>query len=195
MLMRALSPQPGQTYLDIGCGEGRVMGVVAKAGARALGIDLSHTLATLATKPVAVARARSLPLKKNSCDGAYSVLTLEHVPDHSDFFEEAARVVKPGGSLALVMNHPVWTSPDSTPITDTDGEVLWRPGDYFSHGSTTYPAGEGSIVFHHRSLASLLNVAAEAKWSLEHVEEAPHHELDDQAGIPRLLACRWRLLP
>jgi hypothetical protein len=93
------------------------------------------------------------------------------------------------------MNHPVWTAPGSTPITDIDGETLWRPGAYFSPGKTTEPAGEHRVVFHHRTTAELVNSAADAGWSLERMLEAPHHDLTGQEGIPRLLACRWRLLP
>jgi len=44
-------------------------------------------------------------------------------------------------------------------------------------------------------MASLLNAAADAGWSLEEMVEQPHHNYEDQTGIPRLLACRWRLLP
>ena len=95
----------------------------------------------------------------------------------------------------MVINHPMWTAPDSTPITDADGEVLWRPGEYFSPNSTDVPTGQGIVTFHHRTMASFLNKAAEAGWSLEHMIERPHHELEDQGGVPRLLACRWRLLP
>ncbi len=101
--------------------------------------------------------------------------------------------MRSGGVLALVINHPMWTAPESTPITDADGEVLWRPGEYFSSGSSEVPAGEGSVTFHHRTTAALLGTAAEFGWNLESIVETPHHELDDQRGIPRLLACRWRL--
>ncbi len=77
----------------------------------------------------------------DTLDGAYCVLTLEHVPDHATLFSELARVVRRGGVAALVINHPVWTAPGSTPVTDVDGEVLWRPGEYFSRGSSEVPAG------------------------------------------------------
>jgi hypothetical protein len=93
------------------------------------------------------------------------------------------------------MNHPVWTAPGSTPITDSDGETLWRPGGYFTEGISRLAAGEGTVVFHHRTMAAVLGTAADAGWSLEHIEERPHHGLRGQEGIPRLLACRWRLLP
>jgi hypothetical protein len=124
---------------------------------------------------------------------------IEHLPDHQAFFSETARVVRSGGVLAVVANHPVWTAPESSPISDGDGEALWRPGDYFSADSTEVTAettaGEGIVTFYHRSMGALLNAAADAGWSLDHMIEQPHHELEDQVGIPRLLACRWRLLP
>lgn len=191
LLIEVLRPQSGATYLDLGCGEGRVMRSVADQGGTVHGLDINPDLARHAGHAV-VADLVSMPMRHDIYDGVYSVLTLEHVADHRRFFAEAARVTKPGGVLAIVVNHPLWTAPDSTPITDADGEVLWRPGDYFSSGLSEIPAGESTVVFHHRSMADLLNAASEAGWSLEHMIERPHHEYEDQAEIPRLLACRWR---
>ena len=193
LLIDALQPQAGDTYLDLGCGEGRVMRSVSSYGATVQGLDMNPDLARHA-KPAVVADLSAIPIRDDTYDGVYSVLTLEHVPDHERFFIEAARVAKPGGVLALVINHPVWTAPHSTPISDADGEVLWRPGEYFSEGRSEVPAGESTVLFHHRSMADLLNAAADAGWTLEHMIEQPHHEFADQAGIPRLLASRWRLL-
>ena len=192
LLLDVLQPQPDGRYLDAGCGEGRVMRTVVSRGASVVGLDLSYELVERAGSGV-VADLVAMPLRDRSFDGVYSVLTLEHVEDHGTFFSEAARVTKPGGVLALVINHPTWTAPGSTPISDSDGEVLWRPGDYFSKGSSQVPAADSAVTFHHRSMATLLNAAAEAGWHLEQAIEQPHHEFEDQAGIPRLLACRWRL--
>lgn len=188
LLLEVLRPASGLTYLDVGCGEGRVMRTLREHGAVAHGVHLSFELARRAETAV-VADLRRLPLQKDSYDGIYCVLTLEHVAEHRPFFSEAARVVRPSGVLALVINHPVWTAPDATPISDSDGEVLWRPGEYFGTGQSQV----GDVVFHHRSMADLLNGAAEAGWRLEEMVEQPHHEYEDQPGIPRLLACRWRL--
>jgi SAM-dependent methyltransferase len=192
LLLDVLRPQPGRRYLDVGCGEGRVMRTVANKGASAVGLDLSYQLVERAGSGV-VADLMAMPLRDGSFDGVYSVLTLEHVEDHESFFVETARVARSGGVLALVINHPIWTAPGSTPISDSDGEVLWRPGEYFSTVSSEVPAGESSVIFHHRSMATLLNAAADAGWHLEQMIEQPHHEFEDQAGIPRLLACRWSL--
>lgn len=192
LLIDVLDPATGGIYLDLGCGEGRVMRSVAESGATVHGLDINPGLARHAGLAM-VADMGTIPTRDDMYDGVYSVLTLEHVADHVRFFTEAARVTRPGGVLAIVINHPVWTAPESTPISDSDGEVLWRPGDYFSNGSSEVPAGDSTVTFHHRSTADLLNSAAEAGWSLQRMIERPHHEFEGQAGIPRLLACRWTL--
>lgn len=191
LLLEILDPAPDATYLDLGSGEGRVMRAIRATGAEVHGVDINSHLVRQ-EKLVAIAALPSVPMRSDTYDGVYSVLSLEHIADHETFFREAGRVAKPGGVLALVINHPVWTSPGSTPINDSDGEVLWRPGEYFSRGSSEAPAGEWTVTLHHRSMSDLLNAAAEAGWRLVRMVERPHHQLADQAGIPRLLACRWR---
>lgn len=198
LLFDVLDPASEKTYLDLGCGEGRVMRQVSRIGALPIGVDLVGSLARLAVSagPVVQGELPSLAfLRASSVDGAYCVLVLEHIQDEMRFFTEVSRVVKPLGVLALVINHPVWTSPGSTPVTDDDGEVLWRPGAYFDRGWSREPAGESNVTFHHRSMGQLLTAASSAGWRLEKMLEQPHHEYDDQSGIPRFLACRWQLLP
>ena len=196
LLVEVLAPEAGHLYCDIGCGEGRVMRSLGAMGAAAIGVDVSEELVARAGPGAFVAEAPPLPIRDRSFDGVYLVLVLEHMPDHRDVLSEASRVVRAGGKLAIVMNHPVWTAPESTPITDDDGEILWRPGQYFSNGSSEMPAGDDNhLVFHHRTMASLLQTAADVGWSLERIVERPHHDLEGQEGIPRLLGCCWRLLP
>jgi len=192
LLLEVFQPEPGRLYLDLGCGEGRVMRTVTALGGIVHGVDMNPTLATLAERAV-VASLPSTPFRDQSYHGVYSVLTVEHIEDPGALFAEAARLTKPGGVLAVVVNHPIWTAPGSTPISDSDGEVLWRPGEYFSTGSSEVAAGDSTVTFHHRTMSELLNAAAEAGWSLSHMIEQPHHEFEDQAGIPRLLAARWVL--
>jgi SAM-dependent methyltransferase len=199
-----LAPEPGHRYLDLGCGEGRIMREIAAAQAEAFGVDLSSVLLRSARPSGPVVRA-SLPslawLADDAVDGAIAVLVLEHLDDCDALFAEAARVVRPEGPFALVINHPLLTAPDSGPIVDPDDdEVLWRFGDYFGSGHTVEPAAEGTILFHHRSMAALLTSAAAAGWCLERLVEAPAGEerrlrdplLAAQADVPRLLGARWR---
>jgi hypothetical protein len=102
----------------------------------------------------------------------------------------------------MVVNHPLFTAPDSGPVVDpTDGEVFWRWGAYLEDGYTDEPAGGDQVTFYHRPLASLLNSAADAGWSLERTVERgvpPTTEdplLASQGQIPRLLGLRWTKEP
>lgn len=193
LLLEVLQPDEGSLYIDLGCGDGRLLRHLSQSGARGIGLDVNENLVRLVGKGGLVAQLPEIPIADSSVDGAYSTLVLEHIRDHRRFFDEAARVTRSDGILALVINHPIWTAPESTPITDVDGEVLWRPGEYFSNGLSEVEAGEAHVVFHHRTMSELFNSAAESSWVLEYVVEQPHHELSDQAGIPRLLGCRWKL--
>lgn len=195
LLLQVLRAEESGLYLDFGCGEGRVMRELASTGATVHGIDINEALVSDMNMPVVVGDMRRLPMRASTYDGVYMVLVLEHIEDHARVFAEAARITNTAGVLALIMNHPIWTAPDSTPITDDDGEVLWRPGEYFSNGSDEMRVGGGKVTFHHRTMSALLNAASEAGWLLEQMIERPHHEFEDQSGIPRLLACRWSLLP
>ena len=203
LAMSMLDPEPGKTYLDLGCGEGRVLAAIVATGGRAVGIDASPRLAAVAARiaPVALANLPDLAsVRDGSVDGAVVVLVLEHLEDGGRLLAEAARVTRPGGVLAIVVNHPLITAPESAPVLDDDGEVLWRWGRYFSPGFTEDPAGDLIIRFHHRTVSDLLGGAAAAGWCLERIVEAPAGPervaadpiLAAQVEVPRLLAVRWR---
>jgi SAM-dependent methyltransferase len=200
LLLNLLDPQPGLSYLDAGCGNGRVMEAVGAIGARVIGCDVNGELlrSARAHGPVVVCRLPVLDwVRPASLDGAYASLVVEHLGDLESFFAAIADAVRLNGTLALVVNHPLFTAPESGPVVDpTDGEVFWRWGTYLEDGFTEEPAGESHIVFYHRPLATLLNAAAKAGWALERSAEqaAPTtHDplLASQEHIPRLLGLRW----
>ena len=199
-LLGLLTPERGRTYLDLGCGNGRMMSKIAAVGAKVVGCDLNLSLLRQANAPVVRSVLPDLSwVRSDSFDGAYLGLVLEHLADEGTLFQAVARAVRQSGVLAVVINHPIWTAPGSSPIEQEDGEVLWRPGRYFGRGHSDEPAGRQKVRFFHRTLASLLTAAAEAGWDLQRVEEAgispaavartPAY--GGQEEIPRLLGLRW----
>ncbi len=204
LFLEVLRPQRRQVLLDLGCGEGRIGEGLAAQGVRVVGVDANIELARLASSrhPVFLRRLPDLACVRDAAvDGAYAVLALEHLEDSGRFFAETARVTRSGGSLAIVINHPVYTAPGSGPVIDpTDGELFWRFGDYLSEGRTREPAGDRSVKFIHRPIGTLLTQAAAAGWSLEAVLEqgvgsrAASRDpiLAKHRDIPHLMALRWR---
>ena len=177
---------------------------MAAYGATTIGVDINVELARLAARrhPVFLNRLPALPcVKDGTVDGAYMVLTLEHLDDSRMFFEETARVVRPDGSLTVIINHPVYTAPGAGPVIDpTDGELFWRFGRYLKVGRTRDLAAGGFLEFVHRPIGVLLSQAARAGWMLEDVRErgvgsaaAVRDDILARHGdIPHLMALRWR---
>jgi SAM-dependent methyltransferase len=199
ILIELLEGTAGQA-IDLGCGEGQGMRI---AGGSVIGTDLSMTLLRHAreTAPVVQAMLPSLSwLQASSLDRALSVYLVDLLADHGTFFLETARVIRPGGHLVVVINHPVFTAPGAAPFVDEDGHTLWLWGNYFEAGSSSEPAGAGSVEFFHRSVAELLSSAASAGWALERMIErglstetiAHIPGYVGQENVPRLAGFKWR---
>jgi len=201
MFDRLLSGTSG-AILDLGCGEGQWLRRLDVSGG-VLGTDASQFLLTqaLTTAPVARSLLPDLGWVRDGAIGtAISLFVLELIEDHDRFFAETARVVTAGGSLVVIFNHPVFTALGSGPFMDPDLDVFWRWGDYLGMGSSEVPAGSGTVVMHHRSVAEILTTAAQAGWMLEEMIEAPlgaaaierEPSYAGQEGIPRFFGARWR---
>ncbi len=106
---RALAPwlyarPPGSRVLDAGCGTGRNLADLA-AGGPAVGIDFSFRALGFARRrkaaPLVCASVEALPFRPASFSAALSRDVLYMVPDEARAAREIARVLAPGGRLAL----------------------------------------------------------------------------------------------
>lgn len=178
---------------DVGCGDGRIMREVTGENVSVIGCDLNASLLSAASLygPVVRARVPGLPFADGSLDGAIVVLSFEHFEDA--VFAELARIVRSGGYLVSVLNHPLVTAPGAASVVDaTDGEVYWRPGEYLEPGFTDEQTAGGTVRFLHRPMGRLLTSLASEGWALDVLEEIqPDSPLPD-AGLPTLLAGRWQ---
>jgi SAM-dependent methyltransferase len=96
----------GKSVLDIACGEGYGAAALLKAGAKSvIGIDVSPDACLHAHKKYGVdARvgdAQNIPLENASVDVVVSFETIEHVSQPSQFLDECARVLTPGGMMVV----------------------------------------------------------------------------------------------
>jgi demethylmenaquinone methyltransferase/2-methoxy-6-polyprenyl-1,4-benzoquinol methylase len=102
--VRALDLGPGAVVVDLACGTGDLCRDLATAGFHAVGADLSLGMLTHARTgaPLVQADALHLPFADGSVDGAISGFGLRNFVALDPVFDELARIVRPGGRIALL---------------------------------------------------------------------------------------------
>jgi arsenite methyltransferase len=108
-----LNIPPGGVALDVGSGPGSVTASLARAaapGGLALGVDISEPMLARAVRAEAGpevgflrADAQRLPLRDETVDAVVSIAVLQLIPDPAAALAEIARVLRPGGRLAVML--------------------------------------------------------------------------------------------
>lgn len=110
-LQRLAGEYPGGRLLEVGCGTGHWLEELAPRAARLNGLDLSlgmllQARARTAAAGLVNARDAALPFPAASIDLAFCVNALHHFPRPADFIAEARRILRPGGTLAVIGMDP-----------------------------------------------------------------------------------------
>jgi demethylmenaquinone methyltransferase / 2-methoxy-6-polyprenyl-1,4-benzoquinol methylase len=102
--VRELRLPRGATVADLACGPGELCRELHRQGYRAIGVDSSAGMLALAHGADELIRADilDLPIAAASVDGVTSGFALRNVVDISRCAAEMARVVRPGGRLAVL---------------------------------------------------------------------------------------------
>lgn len=110
-----LGLREGDRVLDAGCGTGRALtplrAAVGSSGV-VVGADLTPAMLQAAVRAgrghdgqLLLADVAALPLRSEALDAVFAAGLIAHLPQPSEDLRELARVVRPGGTLALF--HPI----------------------------------------------------------------------------------------
>ncbi|WP_409340664.1 class I SAM-dependent methyltransferase [Paenibacillus sp. MBLB4367] len=160
---------------DIGCGPGVLSVQLANSGAKVTGIDLSGKMLSLArVKSDAVEwiedDAMSLTsIANHSMDFVVSNLMLMDVPDFMAVFNQAHRVLVPGGMMIWTIMHPCFQSPFSYPLEEGGRKVShYAPQYWKSEGEGTIRSILGA---YHRPVSEYINGFQASGFDILRVDE------------------------
>ena len=151
----------GKKVLEVGVGAGTDLLQWARAGADVSGIDLTDAAVAMATEHLAlegfkanIARgdAERLTFPDNTFDIFYSWGVLHHTPNTAQTIAEAHRVLKPGGTLKVMLYH--WPSVGALLVWLLYGPLRFRfvgPRACYAHyvespGTQMFTVAEGRAM-------------------------------------------------
>ena len=192
-LLRLLDIKKGMSVLDVACGSGFFTQEFAKAGASAQGIDISPELVALAEKQFAgvkfsVAPAHSFPsVKSESIDAVTLILAIQNIREVKETFAECSRVLKKGGRMYVVMNHPAFRIPGSSSWGwDEKEKTQYRRVDQYLSEKTVqismHPGSkpEEQTVSFHRPLQHYMKFIRGAGFAATRIEEWISHRASEK---------------
>lgn len=202
-LTRIVEPTKGMVVLDVACGQGYFTRVFSAAGAHAIGCDISMELIEKAQKQEAgsrehggntieyyVAPADSLSMiESGSVDVVTIVLALQNIENLAGTIGEASRVLKMGGRLVFVINHPAFRIPGRSAWGEDDKKddtrMYRRIDAYMSDSRTEIDMTPGEIditkkkrtMSFHRPLQSYFKSLNKSGLSVTRLEEWISHKV------------------
>ncbi len=152
----------GRDVVDLGCGTGRWLGVLKRAGARSLvGVDLSREMLNLAAAKLGGAARllcadyKDAALASDSADMVFCNFVLSYIDDAEQFFRLVGTLLRPGSLFYLSDVHP-----------ETESAQNWRRG---VHADNAFR----EIRTHRRAITSVVELCAKAGLELRFRLEPP----------------------
>lgn len=211
-----LRPRKDEQILDLGCGQGVFTRAMAAEGSLVTGVDAAPSL---------IKRAKTYPSRTpiryhardaadlhdlGPFDAACSILALQNMEHLPEVCRSAARVLRDGGRMLWVLNHPCFRIPRQTAWGwDEDRKIQYRRVDAYASPMSIpivmHPgqAQSESTVSFHKGLTDLMSCAFGAGFVLAGFEEwhsnkqsepGPRGKAENRARdeFPLFLGMLWR---
>ncbi|WP_420629270.1 class I SAM-dependent methyltransferase [Candidatus Leptofilum sp.] len=188
-LLELLTPQPGESVLDIGAGQGVLAPYLQEVGMEYLGIEASPKLVQRAKKRHTKANflrgdARALDkvagVKKGGFDTAVFLLSIQDMDPLDVVLQNASWALKPGGRLVILMTHPCFRIPRQSGWGwDKQRKLRFRRIDSYltTLRVPLQPKKQGQrsgkTRSFHRPLQAYINGLADSGLLVERIEEIP----------------------
>jgi len=187
----------GKAVLSMGCGSGEDSSYLKKQGAeKSVGIDISKGLIEIAKKEhpeceFVVGDIEQLPFTDAEFDLVFSSFTLHYLSNYQKAFNEAFRVLKPGGTLVFSAGHPVDTAMEK--VVDDDKirdkrlgvtkdhktNIKMVYGDYLKKSKIEVNIGPMNVTFWQQPISDTINQLIDAGFVIEKcIEPKPLPEFE-----------------
>lgn len=226
-LLRRMALSKNDRVLDLACGQGFFSYEFSKQGAVVVGSDISRELVAIAKKNVPASSKDKLSfyeapadkasfVKDGTVDHVTIVLAIQNIENVKDVFAECSRVLKPDGTLHLVLNHPAFRVLKASDWGwDDTRRVQYRRVDkYLSEQKVPIQMHPGDrpdemTLSFHRPLQYFFKMLSKTGFCVSGLEEWVSHKRSDsgprakaenraRAEIPLFLyleACKKDILP
>jgi SAM-dependent methyltransferase len=215
-LQEILGNLRGKTVLDLACGQGFLSRILARFGARLVGIDLSSELIARATtreraEPLGIVYFRDDAQRLASqADDTFDLVVCRYalmdIPDLDAVYRGVRRVLRDQGRFVALITHPCFYTPRAHAARNDDGAFHhWESDGYFDEGewwSDNRDGVRGQVGAIHRTFATYVNAGLAAGLVLDGLyEPRPADDVDDVAlamyrQIPWTLVFTWqKVLP
>lgn len=200
-LIRFLDLKKDEDVYDLACGQGYFANVFACLGAKVVASDLSKKLIEKAKKSYKekisfyiTPAHRAQFLKDKSIDTIVIVLAIQNIENINEVFIECKRIIKRGGRLVIVLNHPMFRVPKGSDWYFDNGiqsRIIFK---YLSESKILIDMTPGekdpkkkiSTVSFHRSLQYYTKLFTKNGFAITRLEEWISHK---QSGTgPRQIA-------
>lgn len=196
VMRNLITELPDGPVLDAACGTGRHTRFLVEAGHEVIGIDSNEGMLAVARAKLPAVQfrrgdLRELPVDDASFRAVTCGLAFGHLPEIGPAVDELARVVEPGGLVAISAPHPFVTAILGwrAPIFDADGNGYEVPE--FGHGHGAYVDAFAGADLAIRQCIEPRLTEAQARWrpDASEDEENPFAEAleDALAGQPGAL--------